>query len=191
LAIHPPAELPIASLAAGTPFWRIHRSERAPIFFGPAPGKTPTNRFDPPNGEYRTLDLGLTFAAAFVETLLRQPQVTLIAASELETRSMSELTTKNDLNLVDLRGPGLSRIGADNALSTGPYETAGAWALALWAHSSNPDGILYRTRHDPAHVAAVIFNRPRTRFAVVETRPLIALSHRIGAVLNAHGKGIA
>lgn len=178
-------------MAAGTHFWRIHRTELAPVFFGPAPGKPPTSRFDAPNGEYRTLYLGTTFAAAFVETLLRQPQVTLIAAAQLAARSLSELTSKNDLNLVDLRGAGLSRIGADNGLSTGPYDVSGVWALALWAHATKPDGILYRSRHDPAHAAAVVFSRPKARFGCVATHPLTALLHRIGPALNAHGKGLA
>lgn len=191
MSIRLPDELPLVTIEAGNAFWRVHDCERAPLFFGPRAGKPPANRFDAPNREYRTLYAGLSFTAAFVETLLREPHVRFIDAAEIEARCMSELTNTSTLNLVDLRGAGLSKIGMDNSLSTGPYEVAGRWALALWSHAGKPDGIVYRCRHDPNHAAAAIFDRPRAKFEAVDTVPLIKLSRRIGPILNAHGKGIA
>src|SRR5258708_13466526 len=65
--------LPIAGIERGTKWWRIHKTNNSPVFFGPAPGGPPTYRFDAPGREYRTLYLGHTLSPAFIETLLRNP----------------------------------------------------------------------------------------------------------------------
>lgn len=183
--------MPLATLEAGSRFWRVHRREHDPIFFGPALGRPPVNRFNAPNGEYRTLYAGLSLAAAFIESLLRQPQVAFIDATEIESRYISEIASERVLHFADVRGAGLLKIGADNSLSTGAYDVAGRWALALWSHAQKPDGILYRSRHDPNHAAVAIFDRARARFEVNDTKPLAKLGRHIGPILNAHGKGIA
>lgn len=192
----PPSEplegaLPITTMAADSKWWRIHRTEQSPVFFGPAPGRPPTYRFDAPGGEYRILYLGQSLSAAFVETLLRNPRIPFIERSELEERSVAVLTNQHPLKLVDLRGGGLSQVGVDNRLTTGSYEVAGRWALALWRHSDSPDGILYRSKHDPNHICAAIFDRGRCDFVVATTTPLMDVPHHWAPILGAHGKGIA
>jgi RES domain len=184
-------ELPITTTAADSRWWRIHRTRQPPVFFGPAPGQPPTYRFDAPGGEYRILYLGQSLSAAFVETVLRNPRIPFIERSELEERSVAMLTNRHPLKLVDLRGGGLSQIGVDNRLTTGPYEVAGRWALALWRHPDSPDGILYRSKHDPNHICAAIFGRGHCEFAVTTTRPLMDIPHHWAPILGAHGKGIA
>ena len=54
-----------------------------------------------------------------------------------------------------------------------------------------PDGILYRSRHDPKHICAAIFNRPHCEFLLSTTTPLMDIPHHWAAILAAHGKGIA
>jgi len=186
-----PDQLPIIEIAAPTDWWRIHRSVHSPIFFGPKTGASPVNRFDAPNGEFRTLYLGESFAAAFAEVLLRVPRLPYVERAELEDRSASRLNNKNTLRMVDLRGPGLSRIGIDNSLTTCTYDIAGQWALALWQHSDQPDGLLYRSRHDPHHTCAAVFGREHCRFSALATLPLMSIPKRWASVLAAHGKGIA
>jgi hypothetical protein len=186
-----PARLPLTEVAAATAWWRVHRSARGPVFFGPAPGDPPTNRFDAPNGQYRTLYLGESFAGAFVETLLRVPRLPYVQRAELEERSASRLDNEAVLRLVDLRGPGLSKIGVDNSLTTCTYDVSGQWALALWQHKDQPDGLLYRSRHDPHHTCAAIFDREHCHFSIQETLPLMSIPKRWASVLVAHGKGIA
>jgi hypothetical protein len=184
-------ELPVTTMAAGSRWWRIHRTQQPPVFFGPAPGQPATYRFDTPGGEYRILYLGQSLSAAFVETLLRNPRIPFIERNELEERSVAMLTNQHPLKLVDLRGGGLSQIGVDNRLTTGPYEVAGRWALALWRHSDRPDGILYRSKHDPNHICAAIFGRSHCEFVVATTTPLMDVPHHWAPILRAHGKGIA
>jgi hypothetical protein len=123
--------LPITTMAADSKWWRIHRTEQSPVFFGPAPGRPPTYRFDAPGGEYRILYLGQSLSAAFVETLLRNPRIPFIERNELEERSVAVLTNRHPLKLVDLRGGGLSQIGVDNRLTTGSYEVGG---LGHWRY---------------------------------------------------------
>ena len=33
------------------------------------------------------------------------------------------------------------------------------WSRALWEHPQQPDGIIYRSRHDPSKVCAALFDR--------------------------------
>jgi hypothetical protein len=184
-------ELPLITVPADSKWWRIHRTAVPPVFFGPAPGGPPTYRFDAPRGEYRILYIGQSLTAAFVETLLRNPRLPFIERTELEERSVATLSNRHPLKLVDLRGGGLSQIGVDNRLTTGGYEVAGQWALALWRHPTHPDGILYRSKHDPNHTCAAIFDRDDCQFTVSSTTPLMDIPHHWAAILSAHGKGLA
>jgi len=186
----PPVSLPLKPFSAGAAWTRIHKNTLDPAFFGPPAGSPPVNRFDAPAGEYHVLYVGLSFSAAFVETMIRLPQLPYLERSALEERSASVLKNSLDLQLIDLRGGGLSRIGADNRLTTGSYFIAGQWALKLWEHPSNADGILYRSRQDPKLVCAALFDRPHARFAVESTEPLPALTSHWVPILRAHGKGI-
>lgn len=183
--------LPLTLVAADSKWWRIHRTERPPVYFGPAPGQPPTYRFDAPGGQYRVLYIGQSLSAAFVETLLRNPRIPFIERSELEERSAAVLTNRHELKLVDLRGGGLSQIGVDNRITTGSYDVAGRWALALWRHADTPDGILYRSKHDPNHVCAAVFDRVHCKFEASTTTPLMDVPHHRAPILGAHGKGIA
>ena len=192
----PPSEplegaLPITIVAAESKWWRIHRTARPSVFFGPAPGQPPTYRFDAPGGEYRVLYIGQSLSAAFIETLLRNPRIPFIERSELEERSVAVLNNHNELRLVDARGRGSSRIGVDTRLTTGAYDAAGRWALSLWRHADTPDGILYRSKHHPNHICAAIFDRDHCKFQVSITTPLMDIPHHWASIPGAHGKGIA
>lgn len=65
--------------------------------------------------------------------------------------------------VVDLVGAGLARIGADNRLSDGRYTTAQRWALAFHQHPNQPDGLRYRSRHDPSRIIVAMFDRVAPR----------------------------
>jgi hypothetical protein len=82
---------------------------------------------------------------------------------------MSCLQTTRSLKLVDLTGPGLSKIGADGRLCTGNHRLSQRWALALWQHSMQVDGIYYRARHDLSHNCAAIFDRAMDCWTVKQT----------------------
>jgi len=100
-----------------------------------------------------------TERGAFIETFGHDTGIRVVDHRELEARALSRVDVAKPLRLVDLRGPGLARLGADGELLTGSY--AQAWALALHEHPSTPDGIAYRARHDPDQVSAALFERAR------------------------------
>lgn len=154
------AALPLTTLPAGTTLHRVHRAAHAPLFFGPGPGEPPRSRFDAPAGEFRTLYLACGLAGAFVETLLRNPALRLVAREEVTKRRWSLVRCAAPLRLVRLLGEGLSALGTTAAVSTGPYAVSRAWALALWRHRERPDGILYLSRHDTDQHCVALFDRP-------------------------------
>jgi len=72
--------------------------------------------------------------------------------------------------LVDLSGKGLARIGADARLTSGDdYALSHRWSKAIHDHPSQPDGILYRARHDPSRLSAALFDRLGSRLRAVPT----------------------
>lgn len=53
----------------------------------------------------------------------------------------------------------MAQIGSDSRLATESYRLSQLWALALHQHPDEPDGLLYRSRHDPSQLCAAIFDR--------------------------------
>ncbi len=62
---------------------------------------------------------------------------------------------------------GLVRLGADARLTTGACEVSQSWSHAFWDHPSAPDGLLYRSRHDPSRMSAAIYDRAADAIAAV------------------------
>jgi RES domain len=185
------ARLPIETLPAGTVLHRIHRTALGPIFFGPGAGNTPTYRFDSGSSRFGVLYVGLGRAGALAETILRNPQRLMVAASDIADRSASELVCRRALRVVKLHGKGLQALGTDNAVSTGPYEPCGRWSDALWDHADQPDGIAYLSRHDPGERCLALFQRPGLAFVIKATRPLTAMLHEVAALLETYGKSLS
>lgn len=188
----PARSLPLAPIPAGKALFRVHRTVYAPIFFGPdrASGRLPVFRFDAASGRFGVLYLAPTPDAALIETLLRNPERQTVSYREIRIRSLSALCAGRDLALVDMTGPGLSRLGVTAALSSGPYEVCGQWADALFDHPQAPDGILYPSRHNPAETCIALFARSDQALSLISTTELSQLSNLVGAVLDHHGKSL-
>jgi hypothetical protein len=150
----------------------------------------PTYRFDSATGAFGALYVGLSFTAAFVETVLRNPQRKMVAYCEVETRSSSLIYCRRELKVVRLHGGGLQMLGLDNSISTGPYEPCSAWADALWRHPQAPDGVAFRSRHDPDQVCLAIFERPEMPLRAEPAVRLVNQLHAISKVLSAYGKSM-
>jgi hypothetical protein len=170
---------------------RIHRASLAPVFFGPGPGMPPTYRFDGASSRFGVLYVGLNRAGAVTETLLRNPQRLMVAASDITDRAATELACRRDLRVVKLYGSGLQAVGTDNAISTGPYGPCGLWSDALWDHPDHPDGIAYQSRQDSNEICLALFERPDLTFDIRSTRPLTAMLHEVAALLDAYGKSLS
>lgn len=97
---------------------------------------------------------------AFIETLGRVTGQNRVDMRILRETCLTRLEVGHPLDLVDLTGSGLARIGADARLCTmDDYALCGRWALALWSHPQSPDGLYYRARHDQQRLSLALFDR--------------------------------
>lgn len=188
----PPADLGsrVLPLVALRDSWlRIHRLEYSPLYFG----RTCANRFDAPKGEFGVLYVGATSGAAFVETFGHATGDNFVQKSELLLRGISVIGSKIELKLVDLTGPGLARIGADERLCSGSQALARRWSAALHRHSTNPDGLLYRARHDPSQICAAFYDRAEPHFTIQKTITLgdAAFEDELLELLHKYDFGLA
>ncbi len=164
------------------PWYRHHKPEFGPIFFG----RTGECRFDapPPERAYGVLYLAADVHCAFVETFGHGHvgRGRLVTTEALSAKRLVEVRFTRPLRLVDLTESGLARIGADLRLCAGDYDVAQQWSGALHDHPAAPDGLLYRSRHDPGRLCAAVYDRaeaevtttPRGTLAAPEHAPLLA-----------------
>jgi hypothetical protein len=160
----PPADLdqrPLPLVEDAGPWIRGHRRIFHPLYFG----TSGDGRFDAPAGEYGILYVASDDYAAFIETFGRRETSghalgwNVVTRSLLAERERTRVMTNRPLRLVDITAEGLARIGADSRLASGSYAVSQRWALACYLHPSQPDGLLYRARHDPSRMAAAIYDR--------------------------------
>jgi RES domain len=174
----PPADLqrrrlPLEDVPAGTEWWRIHRKIHDPLFFSPPTGYPPAGRFDASDGSFRVCYLGSSAEVSFAETFLRGPVPDLILAqSDLEQRALSRIENTQSLRLVQLHGPGLVKMSATSAVASGWYSVSRPWSLAFHMHSDEPDGIVYRSRHDDDALCAAVYDRARTKLMLKQTQSM-------------------
>lgn len=109
---------------------RIHESSFGALFFG----KTARNRFDAPDRSYGVMYLGLDEHCCFIETFGQATGHKLVTATELSKNSIATINLKRKINLVDITGSGLAKLGADGRLTTGPHALARRWSKAFYDH---------------------------------------------------------
>ncbi len=187
----PPADfatrdLPIETVAAGSVFLRIHRTDLGPIHFG-ASGD---NRFDDPEGQYGVFYAAHSLEGAFAETCLREVGATLVPMARLALRSVTRVEVTAELRLVALHGPGLARLGATAAVTSGMYDISQPWSRAIHDHPSAVDGMIYRSNHDNGELCTALFDRCCPRLAAGATEPLISDRARLAALLDRYKIGL-
>lgn len=166
---------------------RLHRLDHAPLFFG----RTGMNRFDAPDRSYGVLYAAADLHGAFIETF-GDAGGHVVTVSSLTTRAQSVLLPIRALSLVDLRGAGLSHIGADARLFAADRRPAQIWSQALWKHPEAIDGLCYRARHDSDRVSVAVFDRAADALDVSSTQPLMARALRsaLADVLDHYNFGL-
>ena len=170
---------------------RLHSRRRAPLWFGPAPGNPPVNRFDDPKGKFRTCYLGASAEACFAETFLREPPVRVLDLADLGKRALATIEVRRDLRMVPLHGPALARLGATAEAGSGSaYAFSRRWSRALWSHRDEPDGIAHRARHDDSAFCFVLYDRARDYIAVTSERPLTEDLDLLAQLLKRYGLGL-
>ncbi|HEY1559557.1 MAG TPA: RES family NAD+ phosphorylase [Caulobacteraceae bacterium] len=143
----------------GTEFVRVHRQSDGPVFFGPAPGRPPGNRFDAPSGQFRTLYGALALPGAFVETILRRPGRVLRRA-EADSRTATRLRTQRPMQLAKIMDEGLQWHGVHaGEISVDDYGPSRRLALDLFAAFPSIDGLAYRSRFNNGQVCFALFDR--------------------------------
>ena len=173
--------IPVLTLLRGdTTLVRIHNTRYGGNEFNPTPATSPHKggRFDHTSPGEAFLYAGSTLGAAVVETLMRDMPAAraarLLPFSQVEGRAISKLRLKRDLELVLLRGRGLSQLGQDRwltACEAVDYATTRKWAAAIrgWAPGAAGFAWLDRVQEDFVYV----FYRSRVGpedFDVVWTR---------------------
>lgn len=167
--LHPPPpedlserKLPLITFLSGTTFFRVYQAKYSAIHYS----NSMDGRFDTPEG---VLYLGADEFAAFRETIGRFSQYRLISTEQLDIRRMALIQITKDLSLVDLTGKGLTLLNADARLLSGDYQIAQEWSKALQDHSSQPDGIYYRSRHDPSRFCLALYEQATKKVLKVDT----------------------
>jgi hypothetical protein len=169
------ARLPLLiELDPGTTLSRIHNRNYGPIYFG----RKGRYRFDSPDHSFGVLYVGRDESCAFIETFGQVTGINLVTRTELEEHHLSYLKTTQPLRLIDLASSGsLPRIGADARLLSGSRAIAQRWSAALRGHATNPGGLLYPARHDPARNACAIFDLSESAFEVISAGSLLDSNH--------------
>jgi hypothetical protein len=96
---------------------------------------------------------------AFIETFGHDTGTGVVSLDELRRRGITRIDHVETLRLVDLTGPGLAQLGADNRLCSGSYGIAQQWSGAVYNHPERPHGIYYRACHDPSRMAVALYDR--------------------------------
>lgn len=154
-----PSGLRPVTLDEGERIVRVHRTSNGPIWFGPAPGVLPANRFDAPAGEYRTLYAAHRLTGGFVETILRKNRRILTRAF-VEQFQWTVLRVERPLTLAKLYDEGLAWHGTTNDICAGDdYAEPRALARDLYLSFPDLDGIAYRARHNNGEICFALFDR--------------------------------
>ena len=73
---------------------------------------------------------------------------------------MFSIDSNCPLQLVDIYGSGLAKLGADSELSSGRnYQLSRSWSEAIYLHTLKVDGIRYLSRHDNTRLCWGLFER--------------------------------
>ena len=188
----PPDDLhdrdPLIYTAPTAAVWfRTYQAGRDPVFFG----RNRVHRWDAPDGEYGVLYLGGDEYCAFMESIGRGALRTrFVPAIQLKQGRLCRIGFSRVLRLIDFVGSGgLARLGAEGSVTSGAgYRNSQKWSQALKAHPAKPDGIYYRSRHDPARTACALFDTCARSAEILEDCGSWAEQPRVlGAILDHYG----
>jgi len=183
----PPPDLHSRALplrSAEGPWIRLHNCRRSARFFG----KAGHHRFDAPAHAYGVLYAAEDDFCAFVEVFGDPLDIRVVSRADLRQYCLSRVTASRALRLVDLTAQGLSQLGADGRLTSGDdYGLSRRWAHALWGHPGQPDGLVYRARHDPSKESVAIFDRANRTVRPRRLRRILDDVARLAEILDRYG----
>jgi hypothetical protein len=186
-----PKRLSLSRVKVGSRWMRIHAQTKSALWFGPGSGRQPIHRFDDRTGRFRVCYLGTTLEVCFAETFLRNPPVRILALDDLAGRSIATVEVRRDLRLVPIHGSSLARLRVTAELASGSdYVGSQLWSRALWEHRDEPDGILYRSRHDDSALCVAVYDRAKDGLAIVRDHSLAEDPQQLAGLLRRYGLGL-
>jgi hypothetical protein len=180
----PPTDLhtrPLPLIELHTRWWRSFIGGSDPLEFD----YRADHRFNAPEGDYGILYLGSDAHCVFIETF-DDPARLRVPATKLEEQWFCVVSTTRPLRLVDLTGSGLRTIGADGRLCTGTYAITRLWAVALWQHPAQVDGLYYLSRNDPSRRNLALFDRAGSVLQMHSTFRLKARATLLASILDTY-----
>lgn len=147
------------ALPQGAEIVRVHRQDKGAVFFGPAIGNSPANRFDAPAGQFRVLYGAQELPGAFVETVLRRPG-RVLRRVEADERAATRLQLRRPLQLAKVFDEGLQWHGVHaGEISIDEYGPSRQLALDFHQEFPNLDGLAYRSRFNNGQICYALFDR--------------------------------
>lgn len=148
------------------------RHKSRPLGVVPAP-----SRFSDRDDQYGVLYAAQNVRTSFLEAVVRsrfdrRPDRE-IPIDEVAAKSIVWINSVADLNLVDLRGDGPTRIGAPTAVSHDADHAAGrALSAAVYAEIPEADGFLYNSRFT-GDLCMAVFDRAIEKLITTMAIPLV------------------
>ncbi len=126
-----------------------------------------------------TLYGGSTFDCAAMETVFRDipyaPGFKTFDKDKLKDKSVSVISPARDLNLVDLSGKALRKLGISRLQlidsDAADYPNTRPWAAALHAQCPKADGLVWVSRQDDEARAMILFGDRMDKGDLAETSP--------------------
>jgi hypothetical protein len=182
----PPPDLAQRSLPiqiGQAPWYRLNPSQYSTAFFFDRSGN---GRFDGPHQGYGILYVGEDEYTTFIECYGRTHGARGVSEVALRQRNLFRILSTTELQLVDLTGNGLVKLGTDARLTSGDYLKARLWAKAIYEHPQQVDGIRYRSRHDADRICCGLFNRALPQLQEQNLGNLIDYHPHLLAAILAH-----
>jgi RES domain len=180
----------LASIKTGTKWFRLYSSRYPdPLGFGFSPSRFSDPRVAlPEKDRFGVIYFGSSVKVCFLERVLSDRRNgrlgdVPIAYAELEQLMCAEIVTARPLNLVDLRGDNLVKMGVPtDAVRASSHRLGQKWSLALWLHKQRPHRILYYSRlNDEINMA--LYDVPLPNIRVSTTRPLLEYRKEVSGLI--------
>jgi hypothetical protein len=181
----------LASIKTGTKWFRLYSSRYPdPLGFGFSPSRFSDPRVAlPEKDRFGVIYFGSSLKVCFLERILRDIRNgglgdVPIPYAELEQLMCAEIVTARPLNLVDLCGDNLVKMGVPtDAVRASSHRLGQKWSLAFWLHKQRPHGILYYSRlNDEINIALYDVALPSIR--VSTTRPLLEYRTEVAGLIR-------